>query len=214
MHILVNSFSGTMSMKLFYAPVSPYARKCRIMIEEAGLEVELINDAPTDPTSVVSQHNPLGKVPALIMDDDSCIFDSSVIVEVIAAHSATLIPSEFSARIAAKRWEAVGDGICDAALSARMEKMRKEQTAEGGAFIARQLGKIDLALKFAAKELGNKTTCVGSQFTLADAALISALQYLSTRFPEIDWKGAHPNLARYMAAHASRPSVDKTKPVV
>jgi glutathione S-transferase len=201
-------------MKLIHAALSPFARKCRIMAHEAGINLELIADIPQDAASIVSQHNPLGKVPALIMDDGSCVFDSSVIVEVFAAKSATLIPSEFNARIATKRWEAVGDGICDAAVSARMEKMRKEQTAEGAAFIARQLSKIDLALKFAAKDLGDKTHCVGTAFTLGDAALISALQYLSTRFPEIDWKGAHPNLARYVAHHAARPSVDATKPAL
>ena len=201
-------------MKLIHAALSPFARKCRIMALEAGLNVELLVDIPTDPASIVSQHNPLGKVPALIMDDGSCVFDSSVIVEVFAAKSATLIPSEFSARIAAKRWEAVGDGICDAAVSARMEKMRKEQTAEGASFIARQLGKIDLALHFAAKELGDKTYCVGTTFTLGDAALISALQYLSARFPDLDWKSAHPNLARYATQMSARPSVDATKPVV
>jgi glutathione S-transferase len=201
-------------MKLIHAALSPFARKCRIMALEAGIDVELIADAPQDPSSIVNRHNPLGKVPALIMDDGSCVFDSSVIVEVFAAKSATLIPSEFNSRIATKRWEAVGDGICDAAVSARMEKMRKEQTAEGAAFIARQLSKIDLALKFTAKELGEKQMCVGTAFTLADAALISALQYLSTRFPEIDWKGVHPNLAGYMAHHASRPSVKGTLPIL
>ena len=201
-------------MKLIHAALSPFARKCRIMALEAGLNVELIADAPQDPSSIVSQHNPLGKVPALLMDDGSCVFDSSVIVEVFAAHSATLIPSEFNARIAAKRWEAVGDGICDAAVSARMEKMRKEQTAEGASFIARQLAKIDLALAYAAKELGDKTYCVGTAFTLGDAALISALQYLSARFPDLDWKAQQPNLARYVALHAARPSVEATKPVV
>ncbi len=201
-------------MKLIHAALSPFARKCRIIALEAGLDVELLADAPMDPASIVNLHNPLGKVPALIMDDGSCVFDSTVIVEVFAAKSATLIPSEFSARIATKRWEALGDGICDAAVSARMEKMRKEQTAEGASFIARQLSKIDLALQFAAKELGDKTVCVGTAFTLGDAALICALQYLSARFPEIDWKGAHPNLARYVAQMASRSSVDATKPVV
>ncbi len=201
-------------MKLIHAALSPFARKCRIMAIEAGVEVELIADAPQDPASIVNQYNPLGKVPALIMDDGSCVFDSTVIVEVFAAKSATLIPSEFSARIATKRWEALADGICDAAVSARMEKMRKEQTAEGAAFIARQLSKIDLALQFAAKELGQKTYCVGTMFTLADAALISALQYLGARYPEMHWRATHPNLGSYLAQHVARSSVDQTKPLV
>ncbi len=201
-------------MKLIYAPVSPYARKCRIMAIEAGVAHELITDNPNDASSIVGNHNPLGKVPALIMDDGSCIFDSIVICEVFAANSATLIPAEFNARIDAKIWEAIGDGICDAALLARMEGLRKEITDEGRTLIARQRGKIASTVKFASERLGDKQFCVGTAFTLGDAALISALGYISTRFPDLDWRGPNPNLATYMDAHASRKSVAESKPIL
>jgi glutathione S-transferase len=201
-------------MKLIYAPVSPYARKCRIIAIEATVAHELLTDNPNVPESIVGQFNPLGKVPALILDDGQCIFDSIVICEYFARNSATLIPAEFNARIDAKVWEAIGDGICDAALAARMEGLRKEITEESKVLIARQRGKISAALAFAAKRLGEKTLCVGSQFTLADAAMIAALGYLSTRFPDIDWRGTHPNLARFMDAHAQRKSVVESAPVL
>jgi glutathione S-transferase len=92
-------------MKLIYAPASPYARKCRIIGLEANAAFEVVTDNPNEPTNIVSKHNPLGKVPALILDDGTCVFDSPVICEVFAANSATLIPSEFSARIDVKRWD-------------------------------------------------------------------------------------------------------------
>lgn len=201
-------------MKLLYAPVSPYARKCRIVAIEAGVTLELVHDNPNAPETIAPQYNPLGKVPVLVLDSGESLFDSVVICEYLAGQSATLIPSEFNARIQTKRWESIGDGICDAAVLARTEGLRKEITEESRAFIARQRGKITSALAFAAQHLGERSVCVGTHFTVADAALIAALGYLTARFPDIDWRGAHPNLARYMDAHAARKSVLESAPVL
>jgi glutathione S-transferase len=201
-------------MKLIYAPISPYARKCRIVAIEAGATVELVADNPHDATSLAAQHNPMGKVPALVLDDGTCLFDSPVICEYFAQSSTNLIPTDFAARIAVRRWEALGDGICDAAIVARMEGLRKEQTEEGKEMIARHRAKVMSALKFASETLGNQSYCVGTTFTLADAAMISAIGYLGVRFPDIKTAELHPNLDRYMRAHAQRASVDHTKPIV
>ncbi len=201
-------------MKLIYAPISPYARKCRIVAMEAGATVTLVADNPSDAASVVAQHNPMGKVPALLLDDGSCLFDSPVICEYLAQSSTHLIPADFAARIAVKRWEALGDGICDAAIVARMEGLRKEQTAEGKEMTARHLGKVMRALQFASETLADRSYCVGNTFTLADAALISAIGYLGARFPDIKTTALYPNLGNYIRAHAQRPSVDQSKPIV
>lgn len=183
-------------MKLIGSLTSPYVRKARIVLAEKRIGYDFDVDVPWNADSHVSNHNPLGKIPVLIMDDGTTLFDSRVIVEYLDSVNpvSRLIPEPNRRRIMVKRWEALADGICDAAAAIFLERKRHavEQSPE---WILRQQKKVALGLEAAAKELGDKKWCDGNVYTLADIALGCTLSYLSFRFPEIEWRNTSPNLA-------------------
>ncbi|MEO7464810.1 MAG: glutathione S-transferase [Nitrosospira sp.] len=183
-------------MKLIGSLTSPYVRKARIVLAEKRIGYDFDVDVPWNADSHVSNHNPLGKIPVLIMDDGTTLFDSRVIVEYLDSVNpvSRLIPEPNRRRIMVKRWEALADGICDAAAAIFLERKRHavEQSPE---WILRQQKKVALGLETAAKELGDKKWCDGNVYTLADIALGCTLSYLSFRFPEIEWRNTSPNLA-------------------
>ena len=199
-------------MKLLGTPTSPYARKVRLILLEKSVPHEFVVDAPREPGSLVPRVNPLGRVPALILDDGTCIFDSPVIAEYADSlnDAPVLIPrNDALARMRVKRWEAVADGIVDSAVLVRMERIRPEEKQEHGN-ITRNNEAISRALTYAADMLGEREWCEGSDITLADCALVSALLYLDLRQPERDWRGMHPDLAAWFARISTRPSVRDT----
>ncbi|MEP6605802.1 MAG: glutathione S-transferase [Nitrosospira sp.] len=183
-------------MKLIGSLTSPYVRKARIVLAEKRIGYDFDVDIPWNADSQVSNHNPLGKIPVLIMDDGTTLFDSRVIVEYLDSVNpvSRLIPEPNRRRIMVKRWEALADGICDAAAAIFLERKRHavEQSPE---WILRQQKKVALGLEAATKELGDKKWCDGNVYTLADIALGCTLSYLSFRFPEIEWRSTSPNLA-------------------
>ena len=159
-------------MKLLHSPTSPYARKVRIVAAEKKLDLDLEQVDPWSADATVSRINPLGKVPALIMDDGQSLFDSRVIVEYLDGLSPVhrLIPEGSRDRIASKRWEAIADGLCDAAILARLEGNRPDQNASSAKQIERQRNKIGACIDEMARELGEREFCVGNALTLADIA--------------------------------------------
>src|SRR5205814_2403823 len=163
-------------MKLLASHTSPYARKVRIAIAEKKIECELVEESPWVPGTSVPNYNPLGKVPVLVLDDGTALYDSRVIVEYLDTVSpvSRLIPEPSRQRIAVKRWEALADGICDAAVAIVLETKRpaKEQSAE---WIDRQRGKIERSVRELASELDDKPWCNGESYTLADIAAGCAL---------------------------------------
>ncbi|MBC7708571.1 MAG: glutathione S-transferase N-terminal domain-containing protein [Rhizobacter sp.] len=201
-------------MKLLHSPTSPFARKVRIVAAEKKLELELERSDPYSSVSEVSKVNPLGKVPALIMDDGAALFDSRVIVEYLDGLSPVhrLIPETSRDRIAVKRWEAIADGLCDAALTARMENNRPDKNDSSTKQIERQLGKVSACIEEMARELAEREHCVGNALSLADISTGCALGYLKLRFPEIAWDVAHPNLARLYKKLMARASFKATDP--
>lgn len=200
-------------MKLIGSTTSPFVRKTRIVLAEKKIDYVFEIDSPWNADSRVPDFNPLGKIPVLVLDDDTVLFDSRVIVEYLdnTAPNSKLMPAPNRERIEVKRWEALADGICDAAALAVLEAKRpaKERSA---AWIARQRGKVDRGLAFMAEELADRTWCMGTHFSLADVAAGVALGYLDFRFPGIDWRLAHPNLARLMDKLSQRPSFADTVP--
>ncbi|MDP3032622.1 MAG: glutathione S-transferase N-terminal domain-containing protein [Rhodocyclaceae bacterium] len=184
-------------MKLLGTFTSPYVRKTRIVLAEKKIDCEFVLNSPWVEGSSVSQHNPLGKIPVLIFDDNSTLFDSRVIVEYLdnLAPNNRLIPAPGRERIQVRRWEALADGICDAAAAAFLEGKR-EGAQKSQSWIDRQHGKIVLGLAASSADLGEQPWCYGNSITLADIALGTALGYLLFRFPDIDWQAQHPNLAR------------------
>ena len=201
-------------MKLLHSPTSPFARKVRIVAAEKKLELELEITDPWKPNPDLARANPLGKVPALIMDDGTSLFDSRVIVEYLDGVSPVhrLIPETSRDRIAVKRWEAITDGLCDAAILARLEAGRPDQNESSAKQIARQRDKVNGCIDEMARELGDREFCVGNALSLADIASGCALGYLKFRFPDIGWEAAHPNLARLYKKVSSRASFKATDP--
>ncbi len=198
-------------MKLLYSLASPYARKVRVVAAEKRIEIEMVAVVLAAPDSPVADHNPLGKVPVLILDDGDSLYDSRVIVEYLDNRTplARLIPQDNSSKILVRRWEALADGICDAAIAALNERRRPEQQQDAS-FVAKQLGKVERGLKTLSQDLGNNKWCVDDTFSLADIALGCLLGYLELRYADIDWQGQYPNLLGHYAELMKRPSFSET----
>lgn len=200
-------------MKLIGSYTSPFVRKVRIVLAEKKMECEFEIDSPWTADSAVPNHNPLGKIPVLLLDDGTPLFDSRVIVEYIdnVTPNNKLFPAPNRERIEVKRWEALADGLLDAAVAALLEGKRPDGEKSAG-WIERQLGKVDRSLAFMADELGEKNFCMGTHFSMADIAVGTALGYLNFRFPAIDWQERHANLAKLYDKLMQRPSFAETVP--
>lgn len=196
-------------MKLLGTNTSPYVRKVRLVLLEKNISHDYVVDPPREPGSLVARANPLGRIPALILDDETCVFDSPVIAEYADSlnDSPALIPRNGAdARMRVRRWEALADGIMDSAVAVRTESSRPAEKQEADN-INRHNNAITRALVFAADQLGTRAWCEGDSITLADLALVSALIYLDLRQAERDWRAAHPNLAAWFARMSARSSV-------
>ncbi len=200
-------------MKLIATPISPFGRKVRIVLAEKRIDYEFIVDNPADPATNVPEANPLGKVPVLVLDDDTTLFDSRVIVEYLDSASPVgrLIPDETRPRIQVRRWEALADGCAEAALAIMYERRRPEDKQEAE-WIARQSAKIDRALKAMSHDVGNKAWCSGDSYNLSDIAVGCALGYLDLRLPEVNWRKQYTNLVKLADKLAQRPSFRDTAP--
>jgi len=200
-------------MKLIGTHTSPFVRKVRIVLAEKKIDYEFAIDSPWLGDSQVHNVNPLGKIPVLVLDDETPLFDSRVIVEHIdnVTPNNKLFPAPNRERTDVKRWEALADGICDAAVSAFLEGKRPD-SQQSFDWIARQHGKIARSLEFMAEELGEKSYCQGTHISLADIAVGTALGYLCFRFPHVGWQETHPNLAKLYAKLMLRPSFADTVP--
>jgi len=200
-------------MKLIGSHTSPFTRKVRVVLAEKKIEYEFVIDSPWLEDSTVPNINPIGKIPVLVLDDETPLFDSRVIVEYIdnVTPNNKLFPAPNRERTEVKRWEALADGLCEAAVNALLEA-RRPKNEQSQAWIERQHGKVTRSLEFMARELGEKSFCMGTHLSLADIAIGSALGYLSFRFPEINWQESHPNLAKLYAKLLQRPSFADTIP--
>jgi glutathione S-transferase len=202
-------------MKLIGSLTSPYVRKVRVVMAEKRLDYHLeLEDVWASDQIMLS--NPLGKVPCLVMEGGEAVFDSRVIVEYVDTLSPVgrLIPERGRERAEVRTWEALGDGVLDAAILARLERTWTGRTdgQRSEAWVERQLGKIHSSLNAMSKGLGDKPFCSGIHFSLSDVAVGCALGYLDFRLPEIGWRDAHLNLARHYEKLAQRPSFADTQP--
>jgi glutathione S-transferase len=185
-------------MKLIGSLTSPYVCKVRIVLAEKKLDYSFVTEDVWSADTRISDSNPLGKVPCLIMEGHEAVFDSRVIVEYLDALSPVgkLIPTGGRERAAVKTWEALADGVMDAAILARMETIWPGRTdgQRSQAWIDRQMGKIATSLQAMSAGLGDKPFCSGVHMSLSDIAVGCALGYLDFRYSQIDWRAAHPNL--------------------
>jgi glutathione S-transferase len=202
-------------MRLIGSLTSPYVRKVRIVMAEKKLDYqhELEDVWGSDK---ILKANPLGKVPCLVLPGGEAIFDSRVIVEYLDTRSpvSRLIPEGSRERIEVRTWEALADGLLDAAILARLEQTWPGRTAEqrSQAWVDRQLHRVQAALGAIAKGVGDKPWCTGIHLSLADIAVGCALGYLAYRFPQIDWRDAHPSLAKLADKLNTRQSFIDTLP--
>jgi len=187
-------------MKLLGSTTSPYVRKVRVVMAEKKLDYAFVTEDVWGADTTISESNPLGKVPCLIMEGAEALFDSRVIVEYLDTLSPVgkLIPAVGRERAEIKTWEALADGLMDAAILARLEATWAGRTKaqRSQAWIDRQLGKVHATVKAMSSGLGDKPFCGGIHFSLADIAVGCALGYLDFRFPQIDWRTDYPNLVR------------------
>lgn len=201
-------------MKLLYTINSPYARKVRIVAIEKRIAIDTVEVVLTDPDCPVKLYNPLGKVPVLVLPDGDSLYDSRVIVEYLDNRTpgAHLIPQDNTGKTEVRRWEALADGVCDAAVSAMLEQ-RKPEAQQSSAHIEKQLEKVTRGLAVLNLDLTKKKWCVNEQFSLADIALGCALAYLDLRFTALNWQEKYPNLAKHYNVLAKRASFKQTMPV-
>ena len=202
-------------MKLLGALTSPYVRKVRIVMAEKKLDYQLLLEDVWN-SDAIQKANPLGKVPCLVMEGSEAMFDSRVIVEYLDTLSPVqrLIPASGRERAEVRTWEALADGTVDACIEVRHEQTwaGRSDSQRSPAWIARQMGKVNAAIIAMAQGLGDKPYAAGIHLSLADIAVGCALGYLDFRFPQVDWRTPHPNLARLADKLAQRQSFIDTLP--
>lgn len=203
-------------MKLLGSKTSPYVRKVRIVMLEKKLDYVFVPEDVWSAQTTIAETNPLGKVPCLIMEAGEALFDSRVIVEYLDTLSPVgkLIPAVGRERAEIKTWEALADGVLDAAILARLEAtwVGRSPAERSQAWIDRQLGKIHTSMKAMSKGLGDKPYCAGIHLSLADVAVGCALSYMDFRFPQIHWRSDYPNLQKLLDKLMLRPSFAETRP--
>lgn len=202
-------------MKLFYTVNSPYARKVRIVAAEKHIDLTLEEVVLSAPDCPVKDFNPLGKVPVLLLDNGDAIYDSPVIVEYLdkSAPLANLIPLDQGLRIKVKRWEALADGVCDAAVAVMLEQ-RRSPIMQDQANIIKHMEKVTRGLAALNRDIGKNKWCVNGKYSLADIAVGCMLGYVQLRFADkIDLEKDYPNLARLQKELMQRPIFVETQPV-
>ena len=202
-------------MKLIGSLASPYVRKVRVVMAEKKLDYQFELEDVWASDAILAA-NPLGKVPCLVMEGGEAVFDSRVIVEYLDARSplARLIPEPNRERTEVRTWEALADGMIDAAILARLEATWPGRTAEQRSqpWIDRQMTKVRASLEAISTGLGTKPWCTGIHMTLADVAVGCALGYLDFRFPQLGWRSDHANVARLAEKLNARKTFIDTAP--
>jgi len=209
------------AMKLIGSTTSPFARKVRIVLAEKKLDYQFVLEDVWASDAILKM-NPLGKVPCLVMEGQDSItgamFDSRVIAEYLDTLSPVgkLIPEKGRERAEVRTWEALADGILDAAILVRLEKTwsGRSDAQRSGAWIDRQMTKVESGLQAMDAGLGDKPWCASNHFTLGDIALGCCLGWLGFRFPELDWHGRYANLARHYDKLMQRASFAETQPAL
>ncbi|KQY16943.1 glutathione S-transferase [Massilia sp. Root133] len=201
-------------MKLIGSFTSAYVRKARVVLAEKKLDYQFELENVWAPETKIVASNPLGKVPCLVMEDGSTMYDSRVIAEYLDTLTPVckLLPANSRDRANVKVWEALADGVLDAAVLAYLERTWRPGEQQSQAWFDRQMGKVHGGLAVMSENLGEQPFCMGIHYTLADVAVGCTLGWLSFRFPDIDWRSAYPNLARLFDKLSERPSFKDTVP--
>ncbi len=199
-----------MAMRLLYSATSPYARKVRAVIAEKGLDgITCVLVSPFDLPAALVTANPLSKVPCLVLEDGSALYDSPVICEYLDTLSGKvrLIPARGTERWTVLRQHALCDGVIDAAYSIACEIHRRPPPEQSTSWISHWCGSIQRSLDALEGEIAS----FGDSVTLAHIGAGCALSYLDFRTSALlDWRAGHPRLAAWHADFAQRPSMRTT----
>ena len=200
-------------MKLHWSPRSPFVRKVMIVAYETGLvdRLTIVRTvaAATRPHIDLMRDNPLSKIPTLVLDNGTALYDSPVICEYLDQLHAgpALFPRDLAARMTALRRQALGDGFLDFLLLWRDERARAQPSdAHLASFAARRPAAL-AAIETEVDDLA------ATPFSIGHIALGCALGYLDFRFAAEDWRGDHPRLADWHATFCARPSARATEPI-
>jgi glutathione S-transferase len=202
-------------MKMHWSPRSPFVRKVMIMIHEIGLQDQVTCvrtvASPTKAHEELMDDNPLSKLPTLVLEDGTPVYDSHVICEYLDSRhgGAPLFPAAWPERLIALRHEALGDGLMDLGLLWLIERQRGEGV-QSGALVAACARKVERVLERLERDIA---TLTGRPFDIGHLTIGTALGYLDFRYPFLEWRNGHPALAAWHAEFLARPSV-QANPVV
>ena len=202
-------------MKLLFAPTSAFVRKVMVCAHITGLaeHIEKLDSAahPVHRDSRIGLHNPLAKVPTLLLDDGMALYDSRVICEFIAHRggNAHLFPPAGAARWEALQQQALGDGLIDAALLARYELTARPVEVQWPVWRQAKLANVQACLQ----RIETLAPTLGViQPTIGCIAIACALGYLDFRFPELAWRSSRPHAAAWFARFDALPAMQRTRP--
>lgn len=195
-------------MKLFFAPTSPFVRKCLICAAALKLQdrLELVSAKahPVVRDVQVVQHNPLGKIPALLTDDGLTLYDSRVICEYLnSLVQGPLFPADGQARWQALSLQSLADGMMDACVLARYEDIVRPEELRWPTWKSSQLKKVSAGLR----ALETQADTLGQQPDIGNIAVACALWYLDLRYAEIDWRQSYPLLAQWYQGFSQQPAI-------
>jgi len=198
-------------MRLYVTPTSPYARKVRIALIEKGLPCDIEQVDLRDPEHAAKEQNPLGKVPVLVANDGTAIYDSTVILQYLELMhpQPALFPVDAKERIHALRLEALADGIMDATIAWVMEH-RRSKDCQDPALLHKQAGKVQSGLAYLQEKARTWTPATEAPLPLEQIAAAAAIGYVDLRAPELLVSCA--DLQRWYLALRSRPSLRETTP--
>ncbi|MGE8588161.1 MAG: glutathione S-transferase [Alcaligenes sp.] len=206
-------------LKLLYAPTSPYVRKVMVCAHLAGVadQIQWLDSAanPVRRDDRIAAHNPLAKVPTLILADGQALYDSRVICEYLAhmGGNADLFPAVGPRRWVALAQQALGDGLLDAALLARYERTARPAEYQWPVWREAQLVKVSACLVEIERQIERQAATLAAQApTIGEVTLGCALGYLDFRFPELDWRASHPRATQWEAAFRKLPAMQATLP--
>jgi glutathione S-transferase len=200
-------------MKLHWSPRSPFVRKVMIVAQERGMtgRITCVRTvaAMTKPHAELMKDNPLSKIPTLVLDDGTVLYDSPVICEYLDALDGTpkLFPREARPRMTALRRQALGDGFLDMMVTLRNERERAQPSEVNMASTALRKAAVLDSLEREAESL------ITTPFGIGHIAIGCALSYLDFRFADENWRKGHLHLANWHASFAARPSVQSTAPI-
>lgn len=200
-------------MQLIGSTTSPYVRKARVYLAETGTNCAFVPVDAWQPDARLLSLAPLGKVPVLVRDDGSPLYDSLLVIEYLDSllpDSERLLPAQGEARWEVLRWQALAHGLIDATV-VRLLDLRRPEALRSIEAQGREEVRIARALDSIERDIGGRQWLCLDRLTIADLVLAVALQYMDFRYPH-NWRASRPTLAAWAKTMHARPSVASTLP--